>query len=147
MEYMKRYFLIMTIMAMTCLGCKSPKETVVNATASLDSEANWKLVAMHGKAVRLVEGMKPITIHFNLEAGTFSGSSGCNRYFGNFKDLGEQKMKLSEFNGTKMACPESFHKIENGYMQLLRRCDAYRVGEYTLELMQGENVLLSFEKE
>ena len=31
-------------------------------------------------------------------------------------------------------------------MQLLQRCDGFKLTEYTLELLQGDKVLLSFEK-
>jgi heat shock protein HslJ len=128
------------------MGCKSHKNNVVNASPDFNAEETWQLAELRGKEVAFLEGQKKITIQINTEAGTFSGNSGCNRYFGNFKDLGNGKMILSDFNGTKMACPEAFHKMENSYMQLLHRCDGYRLGEYSLELLQGETVLLNFEK-
>ena len=128
------------------MGCKSHKNNVVNARPEFNAEETWQLSEMKGKEVTFLEGQKKVTIQINTEAGTFSGNSGCNRYFGNFKDLGNGKMTLSDFNGTKMACPEAFHKMENSYMQLLHRCDGYRLSEYSLELLQGDNVLLTFEK-
>jgi heat shock protein HslJ len=127
-------------------GCKTHKDSIVNAMPAFNSEDVWQLATMQGKEVAFLEGQKKISIQINTEAGTFSGSSGCNRYFGSFKDLGDGKMLLADINGTKMACPEAFHKMENSYMQLLRRCDAYRLNEYSLDLMQGDKVLLSFDK-
>ena len=143
---MKRIVLLIGIVAVMMSGCKSHKETVVNAHPEFNAEEVWQLGEMRGKAVVLSEGQKKVTIQINTEAGTFSGCSGCNRYFGTFKDMGNGKMKLSDFNGTKMFCPEAFHKVENNYMQLLHRCDGYRLSEYTLELLQDDKVLLSFEK-
>lgn len=127
-------------------GCKSHKDSVVNARPEFNAEDVWQLTVMRGKEVVFLEGQKKINIQINTEAGTISGHSGCNRYFGAFKDLGDGKMALSDFNGTKMACPEAFHRMENSYLQTLQRCDGYRIGEYTLELLQGDKVLLSFEK-
>ncbi|MBO7489341.1 MAG: META domain-containing protein [Bacteroidales bacterium] len=143
---MKRIVLLISIVAVMLSGCKSHKETVVNVRPEFNAEEVWQLGEMKGKEVVFLEGQKKITIQINPEAGTFSGCSGCNRYFGNFKDLGDGKMVLSDFNGTKMACPEAFHKMENNYMQLLQRCDGFNLSEYSLELMQGEKVLLTFEK-
>jgi heat shock protein HslJ len=146
MRDMKRLLLIVCILTVAVAGCKSHKEAVVNARPEFNSEEVWRLDAMRGKEVVPLSGQQPITIQINPEAGTFSGTSGCNRYFGSFKDKGGGKMALSDFNGTKKACPEAFHKVENSYMQLLQRCDGFKLTEYTLELLQGDKVLLSFEK-
>lgn len=127
-------------------ACKCNKKVVVNAEAKFNVEDRWLLTEMQGKEVTLAPGQKKPFIEFNPEAGTFSGHSGCNRYFGNFKDLGNGKMELSDINATKMACPEPFNKVESAYMALLRRCDGYKLGEYTLELTQRGKVLLTFEK-
>lgn len=138
--------MLLSILMIMTIGCKSHKDSVVNAHPEFNSAEVWQLSDMRGKEVTFLDGQKKINIQINTEAGTFSGTSGCNRYFGNFKDLGNGKMLLSGFNGTKMACPEAFHKMENSYLQLLRRCDGYRLSEYTLELLQDDKVLLTFEK-
>lgn len=143
---MKRFSLIFSILMIMTIGCKSHKDSVVNAQPEFNPDVVWQLSDIRGKEVTFLDGQKKINIQINTEAGTFSGNSGCNRYFGTFKDLGNGKMTLSGFNGTKMACPEAFHKIENNYLQLLRRCDGYRLSEYTLELLQDDKVLLTFEK-
>ncbi|MBP5189513.1 MAG: META domain-containing protein [Bacteroidales bacterium] len=143
---MKRLLILFTLISFMTIGCKSHKDNVVNARPEFNAEETWQLATMRGKEVTFAEGQKKVSIQINPEAGTFGGNSGCNRYFGTFKDLGNGKMELSDFNGTKMACPEAFHKMENNYMQLLHRCDAYRLTEYSLELLQGDKVLLSFEK-
>lgn len=143
----KNVFAIILLSVVLAFGaCKSNKGVVVNATAQFNPDEVWLLSEMQGKEVAPLEGQKKISIQFNPEAGTFQGHSGCNRYFGNFKDLGKGKMELSELNATKMACAESFHKMEGAYMALLRRCDGYNLGEYTLELTQKGKVLISFEK-
>ena len=129
-------------------SCKSHKQAASNAT-QLEFNANevWVLNAINGKRVKYLDGQKPATIVLNPEAGTCSGSNGCNRFFGNFKDFGQGKMLLSDISSTKMACPEAFHKLESSFMQLLRKCDAYTLDAYTLDLKQGDKVLLSFDKE
>lgn len=148
---MKRFLfyaiILLTLGALS--SCKCHRDTVVvsvNSTAELNADETWQLTQIRGKDAVPLEGQKAITLQINPEAGTFSGYSGCNRYFGIFKDLGEGTMELSGFNATKMACPEAFHKTEGAYMQQLRHCNGYNVGEYTLELTQNGNVLLTFEK-
>ena len=127
-------------------SCCSHREVVVNATAQFNAEDSWQLVAMRGKEVRYNKGQKKITIQVNPEAGTFSGISGCNRYFGNIKVGDAGQMTLSDFNATKMACPDAFLKMEGTYIQLLERCNNYVIGQYSLDLRQDDKVLLSFER-
>lgn len=148
---MKRisYFVYVMALAATLASCKCHKSTtapVVTVEARFEAGDTWMLTSMQGKEYTPTEGRKKISIQFNPEAGTVNGNSGCNRYFAQFKDLGGGKMELNELNATKKACSESIHKVETAYLLLLRRCDGYRLGEYTLELTQNDKVLLTFEK-
>ncbi|MBP5326544.1 MAG: META domain-containing protein [Bacteroidales bacterium] len=140
--------IIIAIAAISMGACKCHKKVaVIEAKPEFNAEETWMLVSMRGKEVVYNEGQKQITLVINPEAGTMNGHSGCNRYFGDFKDLGDGQFELGMINATKMACPEPFHKIEGAYMQLLRLCDNYTLGEYTLELKQKDKVLLLFEKQ
>jgi heat shock protein HslJ len=140
--------ILFAIAVITMSGCKCHKKVaVIETTPEFNAEETWMLISMRGKEVVYNEGQKQITLVINPEAGTMNGHSGCNRYFGDFKDLGNGQFELGMINATKMACPEPFHKIEGAYMQLLRQCDNYNLGEYTLEFKQKDKVLLSFEKQ
>lgn len=141
-----KLFTSITIICFALVACKSHQKVVVNAEAHFDQEELWILTNMQGKEFSPLNGQKKISIQFNPEAGTFNGHSGCNRYFGQFKDLGNGKMQLGEVDATKMACSEPIHKVESAYLVLLRRCDGYRLDEYRLELMQRDKVLLVYEK-
>jgi len=46
--------------------------------------------------------------------------------------------------GTKMACADGA-EIEQTYLQLLGRVDAFRVQGKTLSLLQGDQVLATFQ--
>jgi len=141
-------FVIMAIFGLMASGCKSHKEVTANPIdAQFQTGEVWVLSAMNGRKVKYLEGQPTATVAFNPEAGTLNGRNGCNKYFGGFKDLGEGRMILSDISSTKMACPEAFHKLESTFMQLLRKCDGYNLGAYSLELLQGDKVLLSFDKE
>lgn len=128
-------------------GCMSNREALVNARPEFVADDVWTLVEIRGKAVTLVSGESPVTLQVNPEAGTVGGCSGCNRFMGKFKDLGDGKMELTEVFGTRMACPEAIAKKEAAFMQLFRRCNGYQLDGYSLTLKQGENALLRFEKE
>ncbi|MCF0211660.1 MAG: META domain-containing protein [Bacteroidales bacterium] len=144
---LKRFLLPLLLLPLLFAGCRCHREQVVlNATPQFDNEVVWRLASIRGKAVNYEEGQKAITLQLNPEACTFSGCSGCNQYFGAYTSTPEGTLALSEINGTKMACPEPWMRLERQYMQALNKADHYRLGEYQLELLQGETVILSFDK-
>lgn len=142
---MKRILTLLTIITMTLTGCKSSKETVVMAEPQFDHEVVWQLTSMRGKTVKYEEGQKPVTLQFNPEANTLGGCSGCNQYFASYK-CDEKNITIGEVGGTKMACPEPWMTLERKYMQELRKVNGYNLGEYQLDLLQGETVVLHFER-
>ncbi len=138
---------ILLLSSIVACGCKSHKAAVVNTQQPVfNAEEVWVLTEMRGKEVVYAEGQTKATIQINPEAGTFSGKNGCNQYMGTFKDFGNGKMELSDFNGTKMLCPEPFRKFEVNFMQAIHKCNGYNLGEYSLDLLDDEKVLLHFER-
>lgn len=144
---MKKLIVIILGLLVLTTGCKSHKNAAtVQVKPQFEPEVEWKLMSIKGKQVSYNEDQKLATVQFNPESGVISGCAGCNRFFGNFKDLGEGKMELSDISSSKMMCPENFMKIENLYLPVLRKVDGYELGEYRLELKQGDKVVLTFEK-
>lgn len=142
---MRQFFLI-ALVAVTLMGCRTHAPAVVNASAEFDASEQWTLVAIRDKEIGPGKDEVTITLQVNPEAGTFNGQSGCNRFFGNFKDMGNGAMKLSDLNATKKACSEKIMQQESNFMQLLRRCDGYELDQYSLILKQGDKTMLRFEK-
>ena len=129
-------------------GCNNRKNEVkVFAQPEFQIEDIWTLSSIRGKSVSYMDGQHEAYISFNPEAGTVKGHNGCNIFFGNFKDFGDGKMKLSEISTSKMSCPDDFHRLEQSFMQTLMRCNTYKLGQYTLELFQDEKKMLTFEKQ
>lgn len=144
---MKKILSLFFAVLALCTSCRCHKKAaVVTVEPKFETEVVWKLTAVKGKKINYAKDQKIATIQFNPEAGLVSGCTGCNRFFGNFKDFGKGKMELSEISSTKMACPEPFMKVEGLYLPVLRKVDGYNLGEYQLELLQGDKVVLTFEK-
>lgn len=128
-------------------GCRSHKQSaLVQVQPKFDAEVEWKLTSIRGKQVTYADDQKLATVQFNPESGVISGCAGCNRFFGNYRDLGEGHLQLSDISSTKMMCPETFMKIENLYLPTLNKVDGYELGEYQLQLFQGDKVVLTFER-
>ncbi|MBQ7063097.1 MAG: META domain-containing protein [Bacteroidales bacterium] len=137
---------IFLILLTALAGCRTPQETLVSVQTEFAADETWQLTAMRGREVTLAEGQGQLTLQINPEAGTFSGFSGCNRYFGTLQLGRDGHLTFSDFNGTKMACPEAFHRVESSYLQHLRKCDTYILEQYRLQLLQGDKPMLTFEK-
>lgn len=130
---------------------------VVNATARLSDQTTWVLRSMKAKHVAYAKGQRPATLHFNPEAGLVSGSTGVNRFSAGYvvstiddgiapDNESHGSLTFGEIICTKIAGPDDFMTLESSYLSLLRKVDGFQVGEYELKLMQGDNVILSFEK-
>ncbi len=129
------------------VGCSSNKNSVViNATPAFEQNVEWQLVSIKNKKVYYEEEQPHATIVFNPETGQIAGISGCNHYFASYRDLGNGKIEFGVIGSTKMACPEAFMRLENNYYNTLAKVDGYRLGEYTLELLSGETVVLTYDK-
>ena len=146
---MKRFVFVCVVFCLfSAVSCRSHRQDVkVSVLPEFSAEEVWELTSVRGRAVTYAEGQKHATLCVNPEAGTVSGHNGCNSFFGNFENLGNGKMKLTQIMSTKMACPEPFHKLESQYMQTLSHCDGYDINAYSLNLMQGEKIVLSFDKQ
>lgn len=144
---------IVAIAAVVLLGvagvssCRSQqKAAVVEMKTEFDANVVWKLVAMRGRDVTYAEGQKLVTAQFNPESHILSGCSGCNQYFANYKNDDKGHLTVGEMNGTKMACPVPFMKMERSYMPLLQKVNGYRLTEQNLELLQDGEVVLLFDR-
>lgn len=156
----KRILIVLLAALFVLTGCKSHKckcfrhhrnstdSGVVQVPApEFSVRDEWVLTSIRGKQLEYLEGQHKATARFNNETGSVSGHNGCNTYNANFKDHGNGKMTIDLLSQTKMACPEPFHKIEASFMSLLSKCDGYVLGEYSLDLLMGDAVVLSFVKD
>jgi heat shock protein HslJ len=111
-----------------------PDEQVLQALLS----ANWELAAMSvGKDAIVAFETRP-TILFAAD-GTFSGSTGCNQFFGNYT-LSEGLLSLMVGGTTKMACEDALMQQETTVLEALAQVRHVEFGEAGLHLvMENED--------
>ncbi len=84
-----------------------------------------------------------VTIVFN---GTeFAGSSGVNRYFGNFEQY-DNKIKFNLAGSTMMMGPQKLMKFEQEYIKNLHEIEEFSLKDNTLVLKNNKGVELKFQK-
>lgn len=81
----------------------------------------------------------------NVEGSKINGNAGCNRYFGGVTmETASGKFEASQVGSTKMACDNM--SVERNFLDMLQKADKYVVSGNTLELYQGNLLLLKFNK-
>ena len=107
----------------------------------------WVLSTLEGREAPAGAGGKPLELQMNAADGIASGFSGCNRYSGGFTSEGRSShgtpIKFGPLAGTMMACAEG-GDLEQSYLQVLGRVDAYRMQAGELVLLSGGKVVATF---
>ena len=143
--------LIVTVAFATILSCSSPAPESEQAAVATDESPEqlmargWKLISMTGAGVDLVlpEDVE-ITLVFTPD-GRVAGSGGCNRYFSAVELGAPGEMTLGPVGSTMMACPEMTLALEQQYLRALQGARNYRLVGDRLEVLFGEDGVLSFE--
>ncbi len=104
----------------------------------------WKLVTLHGKAVKAHDQQREAHIVFSASDDRLSGSSGCNHMMGGFEEKGDQ-LKLKQVAGTMMACPQGMD-VETAFLNALLTVTRYRISAEHLDMLDaGGNIVAGFD--
>jgi heat shock protein HslJ len=137
---MKRSLALATILALALTACADPGEE-----GSSDPTANaWVLEAgtLDGADIPVIAD-RPITLVFDTEAGTVSGTSACNQYFAAYT-LSGSELTFDDAGSTMMACePPEVMDAEAAYLQALTQVELFTIEDGQLNLT-GEAVDLLF---
>jgi heat shock protein HslJ len=137
---MKRSLALATILALALTACADPGEE-----GSSDPTANaWVLEAgtLDGADIPVIAD-RPITLVFDTEAGTVSGTSACNQYFAAYT-LSGSELTFDDAGSTMMACePPEVMDAETAYLQALTQVELFTIEDGQLNLT-GEAVDLLF---
>ena len=105
----------------------------------------WRTVAIDGNPAIPLPKKREAHLVFAGEGNRVSGSTGCNRVVGTFKQTGED-FHFSPMAATKMACPPNLDAQERAFLEALGATAAAHISGNTLELKDAQcKVRLSFE--
>jgi heat shock protein HslJ len=129
---------LMKWLTLSCLGVLVA--LVLNLVSSAQAEfelvgTHWRVVEINGSPVEAAEPKREPHLVFNAE-GRVSGSSGCNRIAGAYKqDAGS--LSFTPLAMTKMACPPPLDAQERSFLQAIEATTALRQSGNTLELLDA----------
>jgi heat shock protein HslJ len=122
-------------------GSSTPSGTAPAQSGGDITGTEWVL---SGSSMNSLDFSKSgITARF--EQGKISGFSGVNQYSGPCELGSDGSMKIGPLAGTLMAGPEPLMRAETAYLQLLPKCDSYKVEGSKLTLYTGGNETLIYE--
>ena len=100
----------------------------------------WRLTEMGERSF----GTGEPYLEFDREQGRFSGSSGCNRIFGNFRVEGAD-LKFTPAASTRRAClgPEA-QQVEASFLKALETTTRFRIQSDVLRLYANDSPILVF---
>jgi heat shock protein HslJ len=132
---------IAIIALLLLLCCKPPEKSM--RTATLEN-TYWKLSEMNGQPVITPEGDREVHIILAKDGAEtrLKGFAGCNNMGGSYS-LRENSIKFTVIS-TKMMCSERMD-IENFLFSALEKADRYEINGETLQLYQGNKLLIVFE--
>jgi heat shock protein HslJ len=110
-------------------------QTLEDTTWALESYGD------KGNPKPLIEDTE-ITIEFKGSEGQFSGSAGCNRYFGSYEKEGGNLSIPGPIGATEMSCGEEIDNQEREYLNTLQAARLYNIEDSRLTIICGAQFLV-----
>lgn len=106
-------FLCVVFLCVASLGALENEKPVLNGSV-------WDLYLLNynGEILSTSHVAQKATLHFQAKKD-FGGSSGCNTFFGSYKDS-QQTLQFSNVGATKKMCDEKSMSIESALLMLFR---------------------------
>jgi heat shock protein HslJ len=121
----------------TTSGAAATTTTVSAGAAALQGPV-WSLTAVGTMTV-------PATLHVTatFNAGTLSGSSGCNSYSAPYT-LDGARLSIGPTSATLIGCPPPVARVENTYLGALAKVATYTVESGVLTLKTSDSMRLTY---
>ncbi|TGD75786.1 META domain-containing protein [Mangrovimicrobium sediminis] len=126
---------------------QAPEAGTPAPAAETSGQPAWLLVTLEGEPAPVGAGGRPADLVLDAQEKRVAGFSGCNRYSGSFSDDGNSShgtpLKFGPLAATRRACVDG-GELEQRFLALLDRVDAYRMSGEELSLLAGEEVVATF---
>lgn len=140
--------LALTVVFAACTGPKKmavgtePIDSHTSSIASrFDKTQRWQLTAINGRDLKPTDDA--VTVSFNPEAGTLSGTTACNTYSANYT-LQNSELIIQNLQASDLLCPDPAMNAEQRYLGLLRKANRLVVEGTTMTLYSNNREILKF---
>ena len=137
MRILKFFFVVVIFLFCCGLSKKKPK----NESHTTVIDTYWVLYAIQQKPVSCTSETPPYIIF--EPSGRYSGYTGCNQFFGNYK-LTSKKLTLDYAGATKKLCFAQ-QELEADFLKMLKmEILVYKIDKDILQILGGQEELLRF---
>ena len=120
-------------------GLDSGRPTSPGGTGDGLENVDWQLRQYLGKTGEMLAVLPETTVDARFSNGRVDGSTGCNRYFGNYTGAADNQLTPGPgFGTTRMACPPAIARQEQRYLALLSIMAYWQRHDDTLRLLNGD---------
>lgn len=132
-----RTFLLISLLFLSCGSSKMQK----NGTYRPFIDTYWVLYAIQQEAVSVTNDIPPYILFDS--SGRYSGYTGCNHFFGNYK-LTSNKLTLDYAGATRKLCLNT-QELESSFLKMLKmEIRSFKIEKDTLLILGGKGELLHF---
>lgn len=104
----------------------------------------WRLHALNGTEIGKQDSLRKVpAIQFDLKNDRVAGNNGCNQFNGSQLMVTDDSLSFGQMISTKMACPGD---MEARFMDALQQVNGYAVGQGQLQLLSGQDTLMTFHR-
>lgn len=138
---MSRLLLLVTWLSANCIPGASHQAENPNTI-----NGNWQLVYIQSGGVDRSALFPDNQPYMRLDSSTLqaSGSTGCNRFSGQFVAVNQQfRFDMEKMVLTRMACKGPGEGI---FLETIARVNRYRMKADTLEFLENDSVLIGWKK-
>ncbi|GFZ89424.1 hypothetical protein GCM10011531_21200 [Aquaticitalea lipolytica] len=128
-----KFILLCFCVVLSCAQDKKESQDS-NTTESIEN-TSWLVVNLKGET----EFSRQPTIRIDLSGKGISGSSGCNRYFGDVT-INKNQVKISNVGSTKMMCNNI--NTEQLFFEALNEATFFKAEGNTLKLMSKDKKVI-----
>jgi len=130
-----RFVITVLCLAMFFNCAQDKKESQDSNTTESIENTSWLVVNLKGET----EFSRQPTIRIDLSGKGISGSSGCNRYFGDVT-INKNQVKISNVGSTKMMCNNI--NTEQLFFEALNEATFFKAEGNTLKLMSKDKKVI-----
>jgi heat shock protein HslJ len=140
-HHRRRVWIILGIIVVLLLAALGDALTFGGLPLSSDvAESSWTLedYTSGGAPVQIPSGVSAFIV-FERVGHDFSGSDGCNSYFGKFSSLWPGHIHLSNLGQTLIGCPDDRGAFEARFLTDLLKVDSYRTNSSGSLVLSGDH--------
>ena len=118
----------------------SENQDIAETNAPL-AETPWNLAAFSSAQLNPLLDVNLVTIHFDIDGSSVSGTSACNDYFATYESI-KGSLTIRELGTLMITCDKTKMRVEEAFFESLAEVRGYQIESETLILNDDSGKML-----